>query len=133
MKYLIDTDICIYWLKGNRRIETRIWEKGLPSVCISFITVSELYYGAYKSQKTSENIASVRKLTERVSVVNSTDSIDETFGKLKTMLEKKGRLIADADIFVAACALEESAVLVTNNVQHFGRISSLKIENWLND
>ncbi|HKZ57567.1 MAG TPA: PIN domain-containing protein [Thermodesulfovibrionales bacterium] len=49
MNYLLDTDICVYWLKGSEKIEQRVLDVGLDDVAISFITMSELYYGAYKS------------------------------------------------------------------------------------
>ena len=53
------------------------------------------------------------------------------FGKLKADLEKDGKIIDDADLFIAACALANDAVLVTNNEKHFKRIKGLKLANWL--
>lgn len=65
MKYLLDTDTCVFWLKGNDRIEQKVLSVGMDNVALSFINVSELYYGAYKSQRIEANLAMVRRLTEQ--------------------------------------------------------------------
>jgi len=51
MKYILDTNICIYWLKGNTKIEQKILDVGLENIGTTIITIAELYYGAYKSKK----------------------------------------------------------------------------------
>lgn len=57
MKYLLDTDTCVFWLKGNEHIEQKVLSVGMDNVALSFINVSELYYGAYKSQRVEETLA----------------------------------------------------------------------------
>ena len=131
MKYILDTDICIYWLKGNEHIEHKILSGGIDNIFVSFITVSELYYGAYKSERVDENLTMMRKLTDRINVVESDDAISETFGKLKASLENDGLIIDDADMFIAACALVHRLTMVTNNTKHFKRIKGLKFDNWM--
>jgi tRNA(fMet)-specific endonuclease VapC len=69
VKYLLDTDTCVFWLKGNDRIEQKVLSVGMDNVALSFINVSELYYGAYKSQRIEANLAMVRRLTEQLNVV----------------------------------------------------------------
>ena len=133
MNYILDTNICIYWLKGNRDIESKVLKIGFESVSISFVTLCELYFGAYKSQKIKDNISNIEKLKENLNVVESNSVVCETFGKLKASLVKEGRVIDDADILIAACALEEGAVLVTNNEKHFKSIKELELENWMSD
>ena len=130
MSYLLDTNICVYWMKGDESIEQRSLEIGLGNIAISFITISELYYGAYKSQKINENISAIKKLASKLGIVHSNDEICKNFGKLKTELEKGGKIIDDADLFIAACALANNLILVTNNEKHFRRIENLKLENW---
>lgn len=132
MKYILDTNICVYWLKGYENIEKKAMEVGLEIISISFITLSELYYGAYKSQKKEKNILNIEKLKQKLFVVESNDMICEMFGKTKVALINEGNIIDDADIFIAACALTEDAILVTNNEKHFERIDGLKLENWSN-
>ena len=132
MKYILDTNICVYWLKGSENIENKASGVGLDAMSISFITLSELYYGAYKSQRRDKNIRNIEKLKEKLFVVESNDLICEMFGKIKVTLINNGNIIDNADIFIAACALTEDAILVTNNEKHFQRIDELRLENWSN-
>ena len=131
MKYLLDTNICVYWLKGNEHIEQKVLSVGIDNIFISFVTVSELYYGAYKSERVDENLAMMRKLTDRINVIDSDDAISKAFGNLKASLESAGLIIDDADMFIAACALVHGLTMVTNNTKHFKRIKELKLDNWI--
>ena len=131
MRYLLDTDTCIYWLKGNEDIEEKALKVGLSKIFISFVTLSELYYGAYKSKKVEQNLANIGILKNKLSLMDSNESRCEIFGKLKSTLEKDGKIIDDADLLIAACASDDSATLVTNNERHSKRIKGLKLENWV--
>jgi len=131
VKYLLDTNICVYWLKGNEHIEQKVLSVGIDTISISFINVSELYYGAYKSQRVDQNLAIIRRLTERLNVVESDEAISEAFGSLKASLENAGMIIDDADIYIAACARVYGLTLVTNNTKHFRRLKGLKLDNWM--
>lgn len=130
MKYLLDTNICVYWLNGNKTIEEKAVQVGLKHVAISFITLSELYYGAYKSQKVQQNLTALKNLESKLKRVESNKEICKAFGELKAELAKEGKIIDDADLFIACCALKSNRVVVTNNEKHFSRIKGLKIENW---
>lgn len=131
MKYLLDTNICVYWLKGNEHIEQKILSIGLDNIALSFLNVSELYYGAYKSQRVNANLTLIRQLTDQLNVVESDEAISELFGEMKATLEKAGTIIDDADLFIAACAKVHGLTLVTNNLKHFRRIKGLRLENWV--
>lgn len=131
MNYLLDTNICVYWLKGYENIEAKAIDIGLVSLSISFITLSELYYGAYKSQKIKKNINNIEKFKKKLYIIESNEEICKLFGRIKLTLKNEGNIIDDADIFIAACALAEDVTLVTNNEKHFERIEDLRIENWL--
>jgi len=131
LKYLLDTNICVYWLKRNEHIEQKVLSVGIDNISVSFITVSELYYGAYKSQRVDENLAMIRKLIDHIDVIESDDAISRAFGNLKASLENAGLIIDDADMFIAACALVHGLTMVTNNTKHFRRIKGLKLENWI--
>src|SRR3990170_4724527 len=91
VNYLLDTDTCIYWLKGNEDIEERALKVGLSKIFISFVTLSELYYGAYKSKRVEQNLANVGILKNKLSLMDSNESISDIFGKIKAMLEKDGK------------------------------------------
>ena len=131
MKYLLDTNICVYWLKGNECIEQKVLKAGIDNISISFINLSELYYGAYKSQRVGENIAIIRRLANQMNIIESDEAISEEFGNLKAFLEDAGQSIDDADLFIAACALVHGMTLVTNNSKHFRRVKGLKLDNWI--
>ena len=130
MKYLLDTDICVYWLKKDDCIEQNAISVGLENIAISFMTLSELYYGVHKSQRVDENLSAISILTAKISVIESNAQICARFGKLKVFLEKQGMIIDDADLFIAACVLTTEATLVTNNTRHFKRIEELRPQNW---
>ena len=130
MKYLLDTNICVYWLNGDKVIEKKAIQVGLNHIAVSFISISELYYGAYKSQKVKQNLSAIKSLETKPKKVESNKEVCETFGKLKFELEKDGKILDDADLFIACCALKTNRVLVTNNERHFSRIKGLKLENW---
>lgn len=131
MKYLLDTNICVYWLKGNSQVEQKVLAVGIDAVALPFITVAELYYGAYKSQRLEANLLLVHSLTDQLTVIESDEAISELFGELKARLEKNGMIIDDADLYIAACAKVHGLTLVTNNTKYFKRIKGLKLENWV--
>ncbi len=131
MIYLLDTNICIYWLKGDKSIEGKALEVGLESLSISFMTLSELYFGAYKSQKVNYNLLNVERLKSTLKVLESNSLVCETFGRLKGSLFQSGHPIDDADIFIAACALVNDRILITNNEKHFRMVKDLNLDNWL--
>lgn len=129
-KYILDTNICIYWLNGNQVIEKRLSEIGLEKICITFVTEGELFYGAYKSAQKSRNLTLIKELKQSIKTINTAEGIPTLFGKIKTDLETKGQSLDDPDIYIACLAIHHQAILVTNNLRHFQRIPGLKLENW---
>lgn len=103
----------------------------LDTLHVSFITLSELYYGVYKSQRVQENLDGIKTLEGKIKRVDSDQQTCETFGKLKASLVSQGKILDDADLFIASCALVNDLVLVTNNEKHFKRVKGLKWENWI--
>ncbi len=128
--YLIDTDTIIYCLKGNEAIRKRLKLHLNYPIKISVITLMELYYGAYKSQKIENNLAKIKTLETWLEVLPANQEIVEIFGMLKSKLEKTGKAIDDFDLILASTALSHNLIIVTNNTKHFQRIEGLKIENW---
>ena len=99
-------------------------------ICITGLTVYELYKGVlFVGNKKLES--DVRKFIESVEVLQLDSYIEKKAGEIYVYLRKKGELINDADILIAATVLANNSVLVTNNEEHFKRIESLKLENWL--
>ncbi len=133
MKYLLDTDISVYWLRGEESVHQKISATDLSDLAISIITVSELHYGADCSNKPEHNHKIVNDFVNGLSVLNIEQSIARKFGEIKAKLRQEGTLIENFDLLNAATALNYNRILVTNNVDHFTRIKKLQIENWMAD
>jgi tRNA(fMet)-specific endonuclease VapC len=131
MPYLIDTDILINSIKGNRAINRRIAEYATIPKAISIITFGELLYGAKKSIQKDKNTSIIYRLAEIFPIVGVTRSTIEAFTDVKIALDKKGQRIEDFDLLIAATALSLNYTLVTNNTKHYHRIEGLQIENWM--
>lgn len=97
---------------------------------ITGLTVYELYKGvSYIGSKKLEN--DLKKFMESVEVLQLDSYIEQEAGKIYALLKKKGSIISDADILIAAIVIANNSILVTNNENHFKRIIDLKIENWI--
>jgi tRNA(fMet)-specific endonuclease VapC len=128
--YLLDTDTIIFSLKGHPSVQRHLRKHFHDPMAISVITLMELYYGAYKSQKLTSNLAKIKTLENSVEIIPLGKESVEIFGICKSKLEKAGTPLDDFDLILASCALAHNLVLVTNNVRHFGRIEGLKLANW---
>jgi tRNA(fMet)-specific endonuclease VapC len=129
--YLLDTDIIIYSLKGHPVLQENLRRHLNDPLQISIVTCLELYYGAYKSQQVTGNLAKVKRIEETLEVIPLGTEAAEIFGRLKAQLEIKGTRLDDFDLMIAACALTHNLTLVTNNEIHFRRIDGLKVANWV--
>jgi tRNA(fMet)-specific endonuclease VapC len=126
---LLDTDICIELLKGNKRIlQRRDQYDGPVGVC--FMTIAELYYGAEKSNEPTKNIDTIEKLLLTLEIVQTDMPILRRFGTIKATLQKQGILIPDADVLIASATLEKAEKLITGNSKHFDRVAGLELEDW---
>ncbi len=128
--YLIDTDIIIYNLKGHPVVQDNLRQHYNDSLCLSAISLMELYYGAYKSERVESNLAKVKTIETSLAIVRAGEEVVELFGMLKAQLEAKGQRVDDFDLVIASTALSHNLILVTNNTRHFQRIEGITLENW---
>ncbi len=128
--YLLDTDTIIYSMKGVAAVKGNLERHYNYPMKISMVTLMELYYGAYKSQKVDANLAKIRILERSLEIVPPDMKSARRFGMIKAQLERRGSRLDDSDLMIAACALTHNLTLVTNNIKHFRRIESLRLENW---
>jgi len=128
--FLLDTDTIIYNMKGSEAIKKNLLHYMDAPMKISVINLMELYYGAYKSEKLTSNLAKVRTLESTFEIIPNAKESAENFGMLKASWEKAGTRLDDFDLAIASCALAHNLTLVTNNLKHFSRIEGLKITNW---
>ena len=131
MRYLLDTNICIYFLNHNTRIVDKIASVSVNDLAISCFNLTELLYGAHNSEYVARNLERVRYIENTLRVLPFDRNAIDNYAVIKTDLKKRGRLIDDFDILIAAVALSNDMILVTNNKRHFERIPNLVIENWL--
>lgn len=132
MKFLLDTDICIYIIKRKPETVLRRFKALIPGdVGISSITLAELEYGAEKSQERSRNQAALEGFLLPLEIASYDVAAAHHYGKIRVELERKGKIIGGNDLLIASHAMALSIILVTNNVKEFGRIHGLKLENWV--
>ena len=132
MKYLLDTDICIYIIKRKPPKVIQRFNTLLPSdIGVSAITVAELEYGAAKSRNPEGNRAALQQFLMLLEVVAFDTSATQLYGVLRSELERQGQVIGSLDMLIAAQALSLNITLVTNNTREYSRLSELKLENWV--
>jgi tRNA(fMet)-specific endonuclease VapC len=127
---LLDTDVCVEILHKNVSVLERRKQEN-DSLSVSFMTAAELYYGAAKSTQMTYNRNLVEKFLLTVNIIHSDVEIVRTYGELKAQLEKTGIPLADADLLIAATAIEKCTKLITGNSRHYKRIEQLRIEDWI--
>ena len=130
MKYLIDTSICVFFLRGKLNLDDLIRQKGRENCFISEITVLELYYGAENSDNPSKSHKAVNAFVNGLSIIPIFGSISK-YAKEKVRLKKIGKPMNDEfDLLIGVTAIENKLILVTDNLKDFERLEGLKIENW---
>lgn len=130
MTYILDTNICIYLLNGNKKIESKINSTGIYSIAITHTVLAELFFGAYNSEKVKDNLARIEEFKQNLAILQEDAESSRLFGKIKADLKAEGNLIDDFDILIASISLANDCTLVTNNENHFKRIKNLSIANW---
>ncbi len=130
MKYLLDSNICIHFLRGKYRVNEKLGKIGFNDCAISEITLAELVYGAENSDNPDRSNEIVDRFVSQLKIIPIFDCIS-LYGKEKTKLRKSGILISDFDLLIGCTAVEKGLIMVTENVREFERISNIKIENWI--
>ena len=134
MKYLLDTNICIYLIKKKpRQVLERFNVESPGEIGISSITVAELHYGVEKSQNPSQNRRALMGFLLPLVIAAFDDQAAAAYGKIRTALEMMGKPIGSLDTLIAAHAVSLNATLVTNNTREFLRVPGLAIANWVED
>ena len=130
MAYLIDTDIIIFALRGDKTVLAKFEENKNIPISISMITYAELVFGAKRSGNEQKNMLKVNRIREIYPVEELNIGIMEIFADIKANMYSKAMRIEDLDLFIAATAIYNDLTLVTNNTKHFKNIPLLELENW---
>lgn len=131
LKYLLDTNIVIYVLKHRPIQVQKTFNTNASRMAISSITLSELIYGAEKSQNVDQNLEAIDEFISHLEVLPYDAKTSQHYGQIKAGLEKKGEIIGENDIHIAAHTISQGLILVTNNLREFGRVPNLALENWV--
>lgn len=134
-QFLLDTNILIEFVHGNRAIINRIMQAGFDRCCMSVVSLQELYYGAYKAKEKNQvyfdqEMVRIGKLRERFKVLPLPEEADG-YGQIKMELRKKGSLVDEFDMLIGGHALMAGLTVVTDNVKHFDPMPGVKVENWV--
>lgn len=134
MKYMLDTNICIYIIKKHpENVLKKLIRLDLGDVCISSITLAEMEYGVHKSHHQQKNKIALSEFISPLEIMPFEENAASHYGHIRAYLEKKGTPIGSLDLMIAAHAQCLNSILVTNNTKEFSRIPKLKIEDWVHD
>ncbi|MFP5042476.1 type II toxin-antitoxin system VapC family toxin [Parasediminibacterium sp. JCM 36343] len=128
-KYLLDTNICIFFIKGQYDLKNKVNKVGSQNCFISEITVAELKYGIENSKTVDEMRVIVEAFIPKFAIIPIYNCLD-IYAKEKAKLRKHGQLIDDFDILIGATAVANKMIMVTNNVSHLNRIENIELEDW---
>ena len=133
MRYMLDTNICIYIIKNKPESVVKELKRHDPKeICISAITYAELIHGVEKSMAVDKNRLALTLLLSNIEVLDFDINAANNYGKIRTYLEKQGTPIGPLDMMIAAHAQSLGYSIVTNNIKEFMRVPNLGVCNWVN-
>ena len=127
---LIDTDVAINLMRHNPCTLDRL-AQCQDAVFISSISVSELYFGAYNSERPEKNVALLQAFLGNFQVLTITEEVAHLFGKLKASLKRQSVQVAPFDLMIGSIALENGCMVATGNIRHFRHIKELQLSDWI--
>jgi tRNA(fMet)-specific endonuclease VapC len=130
VRFLLDTNICIYIINARpQRVLDRFLRYSVSDIGISSVTAAELAFGVAKS-RSAKNRAALETFLLPLNVAPFDLAAAFAYGDLRAELERRGQSIGPLDLQIAAHAISLGTILITNNEREFGRVPSLKVQNW---
>ncbi len=130
MKFLLDTDTCIYALKQKPVVLGHLLDKAPVDVAVSAISEAEIRTGAAKSSSPTRTLRAVENFLRPIAIVDFTSDDAVSYARIRARLERAGKPIGPLDTLIAAQAVSRKLVLVSNNEREFKRVPGLELENW---
>lgn len=131
MRYMLDTNICIYAIKHKPEAVIRNFMLHDPNeMCISSITYAELMHGVEKSKAVEKNRLAMSLFLSPLTILDFDSDAAEEYGKVRADLEQKGTPIGPMDMLIAGHARSKGLIVVTNNTREFMRVEGLRLEDW---
>ena len=128
-KYLLDTNICVYFLNGQFNLKEKIREVGFENCVVSEITIAELKYGITKSSKKEKNQQALDAFQSKIDILPIFPALD-IYATEKVRLRTKGKILDEFDLLIGATAIHNNLIMVTKNVSDFDRLDGIIIEDW---
>lgn len=128
-QFLLDTNICIYYIKGLHNLKSKFKEVGPDNCFISEITLAELKFGVAKSNQKEKNQSVLENFLSGIQILPIFPALD-IYAEEKARLQKSGEIIDDFDLLIGATAVSFELTIVSNNTRHFSRLNNIKLENW---
>jgi tRNA(fMet)-specific endonuclease VapC len=131
IKYMLDTNICIFTIKNKPQIVREAFNRHNGQLCISAVTLMELFYGAEKSAAPEKNLAVIEGFVARLEVLTFDNEAAAHTGMIRSELAKAGTPIGPYDHMIAGHARSRGFIVVTNNLREFERVPGLRVEDWV--
>ena len=133
MRYILDSNTCIFLIKKKpENVLKRLKAAMQDGIAMSAITLAELEFGIAKSEHKQKNADALAQFLSIVDILPFESKAAIAYGEIRADLQRKGLVIGSLDMLIAAHAKACNLILVTNNVQDFGRVEGLRIEDWVN-
>lgn len=130
MKFLLDTDTCIYALKRRESVIEHLLSQSREDIVVSVLTEAELRTGAAKSSSAARTLRLVENFLQPLTIIEFNSEDAATYAVVRSRLERAGTPIGPINTLIAAQAMARKLTLVTNNEREFRRVSSLALQNW---
>ena len=131
MRYMLDTNICIYLIKQKpEKVLRHFKAHSVGEIGISSITLAELRYGVERSQQVQKNRQALEEFTLPLEIAAFDEAAAEVYGSVRAGLEQAGTPVGSMDMLIGAHALSLGVTLVTNNLREFKKIKNLKVVDW---
>ncbi|NOR77872.1 MAG: PIN domain-containing protein [Methanophagales archaeon] len=129
---LLDTSILIAFLRGEEDVVSKVeaYLEEFDMLSLSIITYYEILRGL-KYIENEKKLRGFEQLMDKSEIITLAREVMDRASEIYAELKRRGELIEDADILIAASCLVKGMVLVTDNEEHFRRIEKLEVENWL--
>ena len=131
LTFMLDTNIAIHVIKQRPIAALNKFNQYAARICVSSITVAELYFGAENSQNIAKNLVQVDDFLSRLVILDHDSQAASHYGNIYADLTKKGNVISENDMHIAGHARSRGLILVTNNLREFERVEGLRLDNWV--
>jgi tRNA(fMet)-specific endonuclease VapC len=131
LQFMLDTSICAHVIRTYPAELRERFNRLAEQLCMSSITLGELYYGAEKSARRIDNLHAIEHFTARLEILAFAEKAAAHYGEIRAQLERAGRRAGAYDMMIGGHARSEGLVLVTHNLREFEPMDGLRVESWL--